>query len=161
MAQQQLDIEPPTLGRRGGYEIYPMPMFAGLETDDVESLARWYRDVLGFGVVFQTPGFIHLRRAKYQDLVISAGQRPRASGAMEGFALSFQGGGEVDAIAERVAAAQAVGLAHAEAPADTMWNTRQVRITDPEGRRLVFTDPRFDPEAMKRMQMLFEADGGG
>jgi hypothetical protein len=37
---------------------------------------------------------------------------------------------------------------------------RDLRVTDPAGNRLVFTeqDPEADPEAMKRWQKMFDAD---
>ena len=65
--------EPPMLGEFNGHEIYPMPMFAKIAVMDVESVAGWYGEALGFAVIFQAPGadgklmLVHLRRKKYQD----------------------------------------------------------------------------------------------
>jgi hypothetical protein len=41
-----------------------------------------------------------------------------------------------------------------EGPIDTPWNTRDLRVTDPAGHRLVFTghNPNADPEQVERMR---------
>src|SRR5215472_2998249 len=73
--------EPTSLGSFNGAEIYPMPMFATLSVADVAAVSAWYQAALGFGVVFSmlgpagTPALVHLRRHKYQDvLLVPAGQ---------------------------------------------------------------------------------------
>lgn len=43
--------DPPTLGEFGGFEIYPMPMFATLAVADVAGIVAWYGTALGFGTV--------------------------------------------------------------------------------------------------------------
>jgi hypothetical protein len=45
----------------------------------------------------------------------------------------------------------------ARAPVGTPWNTRELRVLDPAGHRLVFTERRAqpDPEAKARWQRLF------
>jgi uncharacterized glyoxalase superfamily protein PhnB len=155
--------EPPGLGSHGGHEIYPMPTFVALETVDVERLSTWYREALGFSVVFAVPGIsggapslVHLRRGKYQDVLI----RAAATGA-PGTAVCLQAYGDVDEIATKAAAALAFGAARVEPPADRPWNTRDVRVIDPDGRTIVFSAPRFDPEATERMRRMFEGGGGG
>jgi hypothetical protein len=42
---------------------------------------------------------------------------------------------------------------------DTPWNTRDLRVTDPVGTRLVFTgrNPKPDPEQAARMKALLDA----
>src|SRR5262245_64729816 len=68
--------EPPTLTEFQGWEIYPMPMFATIAVHDVAATTAWYEAALGFGVVFKAPSpdgqpmLVHLRRRKYQDLLI-------------------------------------------------------------------------------------------
>lgn len=157
--------EPQTFGEHNGFEVYPMPMFALMETADVRGLTEWYRTALGFGVMFEMPPgpggqpmLAHLRRRKYQDVLIRLGETRDAGAAT---ALCFEAADEVDAIYAQAAAAAPVGRARVDAPVDQPWNVREVRIVDPEGRTLVFTQPRHDPEAMKRMQAIFDADKGG
>ena len=61
--------EPVRLGEYNGFEVYPMPMFATLAAEDPSALAAWYEEALGFVSMFAGP-VIHLRRAKYQDLLV-------------------------------------------------------------------------------------------
>jgi len=159
--------EPPVFKLHHGFEVYPMPMFTAMETADVNAVAQWYRAALGFGVMFKAPEIngqpmvVHLRRRKYQDVLIRPVAPERSLGVTDGLELCFQAGEEVDQIAARAAAAPAIGKVRIEPPVDMPWNTRQVRILDPDGRVLVFSHPRFDPDATERMRRMFEADEGG
>lgn len=128
-------------------EYYGMPGFPTLEVGDVEASARWYR-TLGFRHVFTIPGpggrpaLVHLRWARYADLLLrpAAGPPPSAPGA--GVTLSFamfdRGGERVDDVAARAASADATILAE---PGDRPWNARETTILDPDGFRLTFTEP--------------------
>ena len=159
--------EPPVFQVHNGFEVYPMPMFAAMETPDVDALAQWYQDALGFGIMFRSPGsgaqpmVVHLRRRKYQDVLIvpvpPGSIRPEVGGR---WSLCLQAGENVDQFAMRAAAVPAIGKVRIEPVADTPWNTRQVRIFDPDGRLLVFSQPRFDPELTQRWRQAFEADKG-
>jgi hypothetical protein len=148
--------EPPRLGTYNGFEVYPMPMFATLAADDPAALAAWYERALGFGTMFAGP-LIHLRRGKYQDLLIVHGAAPE--GAVGGPILSFGIEDGLDALAARAHAAAPLGRSRVEGPIDTPWNTRDLRVTDPVGNRLVFTGPRAepDPEISRRWQAVFQA----
>jgi len=150
------------LGEFNGYEIYPMPMFATLSVADVRGVAAWYESALGFGTVFAAPGaagqpsLVHLRRRKYQDLLITPapgdGQPPA------NLTLTFNADGELDAIAERARGAAAVGASAILGPVDTPWNTRDLRVTDPVGNRIVFTSRNAspDPAQMERFKKMFD-----
>jgi hypothetical protein len=159
--------EPPVLHVHNGFEVYPMPVFAALETPDVNALAHWYQLALGFEIMFKAPGaggqrvLVHLRRRKYQDVLVRPVQPGSTTTEMCGLALCFQAGEDVDQLAARAAAVPVIGKARIEPAADTPWNTRQVRIVDPDGRLLVFTQPRFDPDLTERMRREFEADRTG
>jgi len=72
---------------------------------------------------------------------------------IRGWSLCFQAGEAVRALAVPV-----IGKARVEPVVDTPWNTRQVRIVDPDGRLLVFTQPYLDPQLMERIRLDFEAD---
>lgn len=51
----QGQAEPESLGEFNGHEIYPMRMFAKLAVPDVDALAAWYQQALGFAIVFRAP----------------------------------------------------------------------------------------------------------
>src|SRR5262245_56837522 len=112
------------------FEVYPMPMFVTLAAEDPQQLADWYVAALGFGVMFAGP-VIHLRRQKYQDILIV-----RGAASPGGPTISIMADGEVDALADR---ARGAGGGTIEGPINTPWNTRDLRLTDPAGYRLVIT----------------------
>jgi catechol 2,3-dioxygenase-like lactoylglutathione lyase family enzyme len=135
-------------------EYYPMPAFAQLQVADLDQATRWYTDVLGFRSIFTMPGpggaplLAHLRRSRYQDLLLVRARKPRAPGVPVGvgvalyfqFEESFEA---LDALAER--ARQAGGTV--EGPANTPWNTREAQFLDPDGYRLVFTKGPLEAHA--------------
>lgn len=158
--------EPPTLGEYGGHEIYPMPAFATLAVADVAGIAAWYDRALGFSTVFRAPdiggqpAMVHLRRRKYQDLLITLAQPGAApADAPSSLTLSFQADGEVDSLAERARSAEPLGRSSIAGPVNTPWNTRDLRVTDPAGHRLVFTgrNPNADPEQQARIKAMLDA----
>src|SRR5439155_19953545 len=95
------DQDPVTLGEHNGFEIYPMPMFATLAVADVAGVADWYEQALGFGTVFrataangQQPPLVHLRRRKYQELLlVAAGTGVSASSSLT---LTFRAYGQLE-----------------------------------------------------------------
>src|SRR5690348_11037409 len=102
--------DPPAVGEFQGHEIYPMPMFATISVADAAAVSEWYQNALGFSVVFAAPGsaLIHLRRRKYQDLLIV----PRAgaqAAAPSTLTITFNVDGEIDALAARAHAAPTAG----------------------------------------------------
>lgn len=154
--------EPVSLGSFNGFEIYPMPMFATIGVADPASVAAWYQAALGFGVVFTAPGpggtpsLVHLRRHKYQDVLIV----PASSGVAPGSSLtiSFQAGDDITALATRARAVPAVGASAVVGPIDTPWNTTDLRVVDPAGHRLVFTSQRTtaDPQLAAKWTAMME-----
>src|SRR5215467_14399556 len=160
-----MNQEPPLLGNYGGHEIYPMPAFATLAVTDVAAVAAWYERALGFSTVFRAPAvggqpaLVHLRRRKYQDLLLTPAQPGTApSEAPSSLTLSFSVADEVDALAERARAVEPLGRSSIAGPVNTPWNTRDLRVTDPAGHRLIFTglNPNPDPEQQARIRAMFE-----
>lgn len=149
--------EPVSLGEFNGFEVYPMPVFATLAVDDPAAVAAWYEAALGFSPMFSGP-LVHLRRRKYQDLLLVAAI-PAPVGGSGSLTLTFNADGEVDTLAERARAVPALGVSAIEGPVDTSWNTRDLRVTDPAGNRLVFTgrNPNPDPEVQAAWQRMFDA----
>lgn len=150
-------IEPPTLGEYNGFEVYPMPFFAVLVANDPELLGRWYQNALGFGLMFMGP-VLHLRRRRYQDLLLVAAN-PSVEATTGGPALTFDADGELDELAARFAKEPPLGRSAAVGPIDTPWNTRELRVTDPVGHRLVFSArrPQPDPTIHAQWQAMFDA----
>jgi uncharacterized glyoxalase superfamily protein PhnB len=142
--------EPATLGEFNGHEIYPMPMFAKISVTDIAAVARWYEQALGFAVVFQMPdpdgqpALVHMRRKKYQDLLLvpARANHPRS----DGLSLNFSADGEVDVIAERARSVAPVGVSSVAEPVDTPWNTRDLNVIDPAGNQLIFTGRQQNPD---------------
>jgi catechol 2,3-dioxygenase-like lactoylglutathione lyase family enzyme len=118
-------------------EIYPIPMFPSFLVRDLEASKRYYLDALGFELIYELPGrFVHLRRAKYQDLMLAPaapGSLPEEGDAGRGVNLWLALEGDVDAFAE---AARAAGADIVEGPVDRPWNIRDVVFRDPDGYRI-------------------------
>ena len=121
-------------------EIYPMPLFVKLKVADVGRSTEWYVRALGFRAIFVMrhpatgrPITSHLRRAKYQDILLVPGARGSGD---EGCVMNLSLGEGIDdlAMSARSAGAEAV-----EGPADTPWNTREATFKDPDGCLLTFT----------------------
>ena len=162
-----LNQEPPTLGNYGTHEIYPMPAFATLAVADVAAVAAWYESALGFTTVFAgpsiggQPALVHLRRQKYQDLLLTPAPvgGALAAEAPSSLTLSFSVQDGVDALAERARSVAPLGRSSITGPVNTSWNTRDLRVTDPAGHRIVFTglNPNPDPEQQARIKAMFES----
>jgi uncharacterized glyoxalase superfamily protein PhnB len=153
--------EPRVLGHFNGQDVYPMPMFVTLEQPDLDAAIAWYRDALGFAAMFVARGsdgrasLAHLRRARYQDLLLV----PGAAATGERLSIGLRADGDPAALADRARAIAAVGASAIEGPLDTPWNSTDVRVTDPAGHKLVLTAPRSipDPELAARTRAWLEA----
>jgi catechol 2,3-dioxygenase-like lactoylglutathione lyase family enzyme len=120
-------------------DFYPMPLFVNLEVTNLDRSAEWYQQALGFREVYRIPGLVHLRRARYQDLLLI----PSAPGGLDspggGVVIQLQAGElSVDEIAD---AARQAGSAEVVGPLEQPWNVREVTIHDPDGYRLRFSEP--------------------
>src|SRR5512146_1815167 len=131
-------------------EIYPMPFFAQLIVSDLEASSQFYQEALGFKHIFTMPGpggqpaLVHLRWNKYADLLISLPRdgkpvpEPRGAGVSLSFQMLGRFDDSVDALAEL---AKATGANIVSGPLDQPWNVRELTVLDPDGYRLVFTEP--------------------
>jgi catechol 2,3-dioxygenase-like lactoylglutathione lyase family enzyme len=127
-------------------EFYPMPAFASLEVADVSASAAWYREALGFRSVYEAPPgpdgqptLIHLRRERYQDLLLSPAPPGSLQSPGQGVVINFLPGAEpVAAIAEK---AKAAGAPQVEGPVERPWNAREITVHDPDGYRIRFSEP--------------------
>ena len=124
-------------------DFYPMPMFINLEVADLSSSAEWYRQALGFRIVYSgppgAPELIHLRRDRYQDILLVPYQEALPLQPGIGIVIQFQAGSVgVEEIARQ---AKVAGTAHVEGPIERPWNVRDVTIHDLDGYRLRFSEP--------------------
>jgi uncharacterized glyoxalase superfamily protein PhnB len=123
-------------------EIYPMPMFPMLDVDDAAASARWYES-LGFQTVFTWPDpsgrplLVHLRWAKYADLMLRQQPGPVDGPRGGGVSLTFtMPTDEVESLAER---ARSAGARILSEPTVQPWNARDTSIADPDGYHLTFS----------------------
>ncbi len=157
--------EPVSLGEFNGFEIYPMPVFVTLGVADVDGVTRWYEQALGFRTVFRAPavggqpGLVHLRRRKYQDVLVVPAPGAAADAPAGTLTVTFSADGEIEALAGRARAAGAVGKSAIDGPIGTPWNTRDLHVIDPAGHHLVFTSrqPNPDPDQAARLRAMLDA----
>jgi catechol 2,3-dioxygenase-like lactoylglutathione lyase family enzyme len=141
--------DPASLGTYEGFDLYPMPAFVRFPVPDPGAAAQWYVDALGFGVMYVAPEvggvpmMVHLRRRKFQDILLVAGEP-------EGGGVNLDASGELAGLAERSAA-----HTDHDGPVDTPYGPRELRLVDPHGYRLVMFEAPERPtgtidEAMER-----------
>ena len=124
------DASPPSATIDRG--IYVMPQFVTFEVSDMATARRWYVHGLGFVelAVFPAPSgdpvLAHLRRFRYQDILLVPGRDPgdKASGVRVSFAA---GNEDLD---ERAAVASREPGGTVEGPTRTPWNTRDLHFRD-------------------------------
>jgi uncharacterized glyoxalase superfamily protein PhnB len=118
---------------------------ASLTVKDLERSLGWYCDVVGFAVDRR-----HERNGKLVAVSLSAGdvrllinQDDGARGwdrvKGEGFSLQITTADDVDAIAVRIK--QRGGMLATE-PTDMPWGARVIRLQDPDGFKLVISQPK-------------------
>lgn len=133
--------EPPTLGEHGGYPIYPMPAFVSLAATDLGATVRFFTEALDFAVMFSGPEIdgvpllVHLRRARYQDVLVRQGSGGSPSPSLV-VTFAATDAAAIDSLEARVRAAGGVVTSPA---ADTPWNTHELTVADPDGHWFTFT----------------------
>ncbi len=135
-------LDPETLGEYGGHVVYAMPAFLRIRAADPSRTIDFFTRVLDFDVMFRgpevegVPVFVHLRRSKYQDVLVTPSRGPVQ--ASPDLAASFA---TIDADALDALAARIRGQAPEvlEGPSDTPWNARELTVRDPDGHSFVFT----------------------
>jgi hypothetical protein len=126
-------------------EIYPMPFFPLLVADSPAHLATWYVDALGFFRLFETAGLTHLRRHKYQDILVTGADLDRVP-TTGGPSLYLDADGELEILAAHLRDFPRSGSMQVTGPVQTPWNTCELRIVDPAGHRLVLTSRPAHPD---------------
>jgi predicted lactoylglutathione lyase len=159
--------EPPTLGEYGGYPIYAMPAFVSLAAGDLPATVRFFTEALDFGVMFSgpevngVPMLVHLRRARYQDVLARPGPAGTPATALV-VTFAATDAAEVDVLEARVRNAGGTIVSPA---ADTLWHTHELTIEDPDRNRYTFTAraaghvPREFDATMRRVADKVADDG--
>lgn len=130
-------------------DIYGMPLFVSLQVSDLAASSRWYQQAMGFVELAVLPGadgsagLIHLRRYRYQDLLLRPAEAPLSpsSGVTVGVAFA----GTIDELRSQAATARSLAAGDVEGPIETPWHTVDVRFRDPDGHRLVLTARSSEP----------------
>lgn len=124
--------------------IYAMPMFVNLVAEDLAATERLFA-AAGFVTLATIPGpdgapfLVHLRREKYQDVLVTPGTATPGSTS-----VSFAAGDvELAEVAEQLRAAGA----DVNGPYDTPWFTTDVVFTDGDGNKIILTAPRAADQA--------------
>ena len=136
--------------------VYPMPAFATLGVSDLEVSKHWYVESLGFALMAElpgadgAPGVVHLRRARYQDLLLipSRGQAAR-------IALSFAAAGED--LSGRARTLLAARPGRVMGPRPTPWNTTDLTAADPDHHMVTLTAPQAPRADGPMAQLLSDA----
>lgn len=128
-------------------ELYPMPSFPTLVVSDIRKSSDWYCN-LGFLSVFTMPGpgglpsLVHLRWAKYADLLLFPDRDGSMTGLRKGTGVALNYLTEdLEAVARRARKAAAHVV---EGPVQRPWNVREMVLLDPDGYRLVFNEPQME-----------------
>lgn len=90
----------------------------------------------------RVPSLVHLRREKYQDILMTQGAPARGTTS-----VSFAAG-DVD-LAEVADSLRAAG-AEVAGPTDTLWFTTDVSFSDADGNTVTLTAPRAADQAQAR-----------
>ncbi len=114
-----------------------MPAFPTLAVKNLLAASSWYQEIIGFQLIYDaSPFMIHLRWAKYADLLLIVEQKQIAEVKGIGVSLNFAVTQEpVDSLAEKIIKK---GGTINNGPIDQPWNVREFSILDPDGYRLVF-----------------------
>lgn len=151
------DIETPD--ERIDRAIYAMPQWSRLPVTDLDASTRWYVDAVGFVVLATMPGLVHLRRFRYQDiLLVAASATVRPGSGSVGVAAGFG-----EDLTARAATARHVPGGRVEGPTPTAWNTVDLTFTDTDGYVVVLSQPKpfdqFDPRTTARLQAAHPTTG--
>jgi catechol 2,3-dioxygenase-like lactoylglutathione lyase family enzyme len=131
--------------------IYVMPAFLTIPVVDFDAARTWYVDGLGFVVLAEMPGpdggpwLVHLRRYRYQDILLVPSGAP--SQTSTGSGLRFSVANVHEDLAQRAEQARRVGTGTVEGPVRRPWNAVELVCRDPEGNEVVFTQYGGDEHA--------------
>jgi hypothetical protein len=132
-------------------EIYPMPMFTIVPTEDLEASKDFWIRGLGFIDLFTAPGQVtHLRRWAFQDVLLVPGSAPvEPPGLATSFSCVLS---QIDEIAARC---EELVAGSTSEPEIKPWNSLELTVITPENSRVVMTAARpHDVESMERLRAM-------
>lgn len=136
--------------------VYPMPGFVTFTVADLARSTRWYVDGLGLVVLAElpardaTPPLVHLRRHRYQDVLLVVVGPPAEGSEALGRGVQYTVAAGREDLPSRADHARTVAAAlpgaAVEGPSRTPWNTVDLVCTDSDGYRVVLTRPVAEQE---------------
>lgn len=122
-------------------DFYPMPAFVTLQVKDVTISSEWYKTALGFRSVYEAPApvsLIHLRRARYQDLLLLPARPDVEIVTSPTLVMNFAP--DETSLADLTESVKASGARY-EGPVERPWNVRELTVYDPDGYVIKFSEP--------------------
>jgi catechol 2,3-dioxygenase-like lactoylglutathione lyase family enzyme len=116
--------------------IYPMPQFVTFIVADVAASTRFYLEAVGFVVLAELPGLVHLRRWRHQDVLLVPGAAAPAPGVQVSLSTATD-----DDLQARARRAEALGGRVLEGPVRRPYNVTELVLGDPDGYRIVLVAP--------------------
>jgi lactoylglutathione lyase len=107
------------------------PFFPILATRDLAGLVGFYRDLLGFKVTYEFPGYVGLQLGAAQ---LGIGEDPALSDGPSARISLWLYVDDCDATVERL---RTGGVTIVEEPADQPWGERISRVLDPDGNAVI------------------------
>jgi catechol 2,3-dioxygenase-like lactoylglutathione lyase family enzyme len=142
MPPTHLQFDPPTLGEHAGHVVYAMPAFLRLSASAPLRTIDFFTRALDFDVMFRGPDvagvpvLVHLRRAKYQDVLVVPLRGVADPGTTVATSFAIADVDALDALAARI---RAIAPDAIDGPTDTPWNTCEATVRDPDGNRFILT----------------------
>ena len=118
-------------------DIYPMPAFVTLTVTDVDRSVDWYTNALDFVELARMPHLVHLRRFRYQDILLLPARPGQQISPGRGWAFSLRGGPGLEDLGRRI---EEHSPGSSEGPQRTPWNVIELRCTDPDGHLVVLSE---------------------
>lgn len=130
------------------HEIYGMPAFVTLIVRDLAASRAWYASLGFIELAVMPPGqsephLVHLRRYRYQDLLLVPGEPEMVGG--DAVRISFSHTGPLEELDDIAARLSELGVGRVEGPARTPWYAIELAAHDPDGHVVVLTARSNDP----------------
>lgn len=143
---QVQEIEVPV--HRIDRDIYGMPAFATLTVSDLAASRAWYASLGFVELAVMPPGqaepyLVHLRRYRYQDLLLVPGEPDLVGG--DAARISFAHTGPLEELDDVAGRLSDLGVGRVDGPARTPWYAIELVAHDPDGHVVVLTARSDDP----------------
>lgn len=123
-------------------EITLRSISPALRSADIKSLAEWYRDSLGFEILFLYGNPTSYAMVRRGGVTLAIAKKEAAFGPMSGY-VELKG---VDAFCEEI---RSRGIKTSRPPTVADYGMKDFDLTDPDGNRLCFGEPTEHGEPAK------------